>query len=59
MAHQPLLNRFSFMDTIIIDHHIDPGHLGGGVGVIEQRQEVTKKRIGLPGAEAMVQDAHP
>src|ERR1044071_4165808 len=29
---QPLLNSFGFMDAIIIDHHIDPGHLGSSVG---------------------------
>ena len=55
VARQPLLNGFGFMDTVIIDHYREPGHPGGGVGVIEQRQEVTKKRIGFPGAEAMGQ----
>ena len=31
--------------------------LGGAVSGIEQRQEVTTKRRGFPGAEAIVQDA--
>ena len=55
VARQPLLNGFGFMDTVIIDHHIDPGHPGSGVGVIKQRQQVTKKHVGFPRAEAMVQ----
>ena len=56
VTRQPLLHSFGFMDAIIIDHHIDPGYPGSGVGVLKQRQQVTKKRIGFPGAEAMVQD---
>ena len=49
----PLLDRFGFMNPVVVDHNRDPPHPALRVGAIQQAQQVTKSRIGFSGAEAM------
>src|SRR5918998_2727220 len=53
MVCQPLIDRFSFMNTIVVYHDIDTRHPGSRIRALQQGQKVTKQTIVLAWAKAM------